>query len=166
MNKIKRANMRREGTKRALPMYGPEYKCMEIQWIDGAYTYDITFWDNVVISDGLTPSYDHRLEDIEIQEIISKYWEDVDAWAVDALREPDQHPVDAAWQRLYAWQHHTGEFEMGGGCTDSDQTIQAWQLMGRLTVLGQLVAGAPFDTLVENTLQEVKELIEGEDSEH
>jgi len=38
----------------------------------------------------------------------------------------------------------------------------AWQLMARLTVLGQLIMGAPFDVLVENALADVKELLEGE----
>ena len=77
MNKIKRANMTAEGTKRDLPMYSHNaYTCREIHWIDGAYTYEIVFWGNVIISDGLKTSYDHRLEDIEIQEIISKYWEE------------------------------------------------------------------------------------------
>jgi len=76
--------------------------------------------------------------------------------------EEEEHPVDVAWQRVYDYQHHTGEFADGGGCDDDDQTIMAWQLMARLTVLGQLIMGAPFDVLVENALADVKELLEGE----
>tara|TARA_B100000214_G_scaffold318830_1_gene253261 strand:+ start:580 stop:864 length:285 start_codon:yes stop_codon:yes gene_type:complete len=85
--------------------------------------------------------------------------EDEDMW------EEEEHPVDVAWQRVYDYQHHTGEFADGGGCEDEDQTILAWQLMGRLTVLGQLIMGAPFDVLVENNLADVKELLEGEQDE-
>lgn len=84
---------------------------------------------------------------------------------VEVEDEEEEHPVDVAWQRVYDYQHHKGEFADGGGAGDVDQTITAWQLMARLTVLGQLIMGAPFDVLVENTLADVKELLEGEQDE-